>query len=337
MPISANVQALIADLPADSPAAGSASESAAPAPPEDGVSGADPAVAPGGAPANEDPAAADRETKRSLLSEKLAEVRERRRAASLEKQARERAERAKSDSETAAAERAKWEKLRNGTFVEGMRELGRDPREVLEEMKREALEAGTPAAEIRRMQERFDGELRKVLTEQVEPLKKTIEQLQAEREEAAAREVETRFVSDFERTVKADDYRPLIVEYGEERLFDLVRGFYDRPGSIVRHAKALGVDLTHDDGRFSMREALTVLKRAQDEHEAQKQRRAQAVATPTQAGQGVPEKKPTVNGAAPATNPLGNEPASSRASANVQAPRLTRQQRVQKLIDGDGT
>jgi hypothetical protein len=344
MPTAAAIEAAIqfatgSDSASDSPQASPASGG------DSGAESAPDAVAtPQSPPAAQPPNGADRsteearETKRSLLSERLAEVRERRAAARLDRQAREQADHAKKDREAAAAERAKWEGLRNGTFLDGMKALGKDPREVFEQMKQEAVEAGKPEAQIRQMQERFD----KLLAETVEPLKKTIEGLREEKKQTEAREQareeSARFSADFDRTMQSPDFAPLRIEYGDERLVSMVRSFVTNPGSIVQHAKALKVELTHDDGRFSMREALTVLKRAQEEHEAQKQRRAQAVAPPSQPAPAPAGKKPTVNGTQErADNPLGNEPASSRASnATGKSPSESRRQRVQRLIDEGG-
>lgn len=325
MPLADNVAAMLADLPEE---AGSDPES--------------PEATPLPAASGSEPAATvvetdDKQAKRELLAAKLADIRERQQARALERQARGHVSKAKEDADAAAAERAKWEGLRTGTFVDGMRALGKDPREVLEQMKTEALKAGTPEFQISQMQERFDAELKRAISEHVEPLKKTIEQLTTENAEKDAAALDSRFGADFERTVQVEDFRALRVEYGEDRLFSMVRGFLASPKTLVTNAKALGVDLTHQDGRFSMREALTVLRRAQEEHEAQKQRRAQAVATPNPAGQGAPEKRPKVNGTVEVpSNPLGNTPASSRASGAPVEPRLSRRERVQRLADEDG-
>jgi hypothetical protein len=277
-------------------------------------------------------------TKHELLQEKLAHVREQRQAQQIAKRAKAEADATKTDREAAKAERAKWEALKNGTFLEGMKALGRDPREAFEQMKDEAINAGKPEYQIKQMQERFDAALK----EAVEPLKKTIEELTAERAQAKqeqdAREHNARFSSDFATQIKSPDFLGLVIEYGEERLESMVRGFVTNPGTIEKYAKALGVDLTHADGRFSMREALTVLRRAQEQHEAQKQSRVQKNATPSQAASAPAEKKPTVNGTTERSgNPLGNQPASSRASTDApKRPRTTRAERIEKLIKEDG-
>lgn len=321
-----------ADSPADpapvspAPKTDSTGESA----PADGGAVGDNAAKP--SPGAADPASEERKTKHALLEEKLAHVRERRAADRIEKKARETAAKAEQDAKVAAEERGKWESLKSGTFFEGIKAQGRDPKAVFEEMKQEAIKASTPEAQIERMQALFDKQLR----EAVEPLQKRVDELTEREKELLEREESTTFRADFTAEVQADAYKSLRIEYGDDRLFRIADGLKKNPAQLRAYARELKVKLTYDDERFTMQDILGVLRRAQDSHEEEKQRRAGQFAPPqAQATPAAVEK--TVNGTVqPAANPLGNAPASSRATNEAAKPRLTRAQRVQKLADGDG-
>lgn len=330
--IAARVQALsatVATEPSAEPSAGagSASESTDTAPPAVEASGAE------SAPAADAEAAPDvQKTRHELLAEKLAAVREKRRADRYGERARREASAAETDRKVAAEERAKYEGLKNGTFLETIKALGKDPRVVFEEMKHEAIEAGTPEAQVRRMQEQFNVQLH----EAVEPLKQTVEELRKERDELRAREAGLRVQGDFQRVVADEDFLPLRVEYDDERLFAIADNLRQHPDNLIAHARRLQVRLTRDDGRFTMRDILNVLKAQQDEHERGKQERgAKLRPAQQQAAQATADSK-TVNGTTDRRigNPLGNNLASERASGASSKPRLTRNERIQKLIAG---
>lgn len=338
MPLAANIEAAISKEVGSASASESAQTSPAPvvdsgaeSAPADGIN-QEPAQA--GEPPRPSAGADVQKTKHELLREKLAAAREERAAKRLSQEA-------KADREAAAAERQKFEGLKNGTFLDTIKALGKDPREVFEEMKREAIEAGKPEAQIRIMRQRFDAQLKEALEsvkKETEPLKSEVERLRREKEDLEAREKErelmTRFSSDFSAQIKSDDYRDLRVEYGEERLLGMVRSFLTKPEALQHYARQYKVDLTHDDGRFSMREALTVLKRAHAEHEEQKSARAKSSSAPSQAAPAQADKQPTVNGTR-AENPLGNSPASARSSNDSpKKPRLSRKERIERLVNG---
>jgi hypothetical protein len=299
------------------PAAGDGSEA-------DSASGASsPAAPPDGATTPEAPTS-DPAVKRQLLEEKVAALREARRAAQIEAKARRAAAEAAADRKAAAEERAKFDGLKNGTFLETIKALGQDPRQVFEEMKREAIEANAPEAQIRRMQERFDAQLR----EQLEPLQQTIEELRAEKEQAAARAHEAQMRADFSAHVQA--YPKLREEYDDADLERLARRFVSEPDALYMHAESLGLTLPPD--RFTMRHILDVLQATQDAHEQKRQQRRAAIAPNPQATPAPPVAR-TVNGTSAVTT-LGNDFSSTRASEST--PReLTRDERVALMIRGE--
>ena len=301
-----------ADAPDDA-TSDSATATEAGAPPAGQV-----AVAESGA----EPVAVDetRATKYALLEEKLAEARDRRKAQRIADEARAERKRAKADGDAAAQERAKWEALKSGNFKDAITAMGRDPRKVFEEMAEEARTAGTPEAQMAAMRASFE----KQIADVTEPLKKTIEQLQREKQEGDAREETARFGSDFARAIQDPVYNALREEYDDDQL--------------LTFAHTVKRDLTAQGKRFNVLDVLGVLKKAQDEHDAKKQARRTRLQTATQspAAQAASEK-PTVNGTAERRNAaatLGNDLASTRASG---APRLrtTRAERIRRLADGE--
>jgi hypothetical protein len=275
----------------------------------------------------------EQKTRQELLQERLAAVRESRREQRLGSRLKEQTAQAEADRKAAAEERSKWEALRNGTFLEGMKALGKDPRTAFEEMKEEARLAGTPEAQLAKMQERFD----KQLSEIVEPLKKRVEEL-TEREKAAqAREVAQGIARDFEGAIADEAFIDLRVEYDDAKLFGIVQTMIEEPKLFHRHAKEQGYKLTRADGRYTMKDILSVLKAAQDEHDrGKKERSAKLRPAATQAPQ-VQGGQKTVNGTTDTRNAgsaLGNDLASARTNGAKPPTRLTRQQRVQRLIEG---
>jgi hypothetical protein len=258
-----------------------------------------------------------------VYAEKLREVRERRAASKAIKEAkahRERAEAqaskltadAQADREAAAKEKARWEGLKSGSFLEGIKAAGRDPREAFAEMQREALEAGTPEAQMRRMREEIDRQM----SETVEPLKKTIEQLTKERDEAQADAEARLFSQDFEGEVKADAYRELRIEYDDERLLAHAKRFRDRPAFFYEMAKEHQVRLTDPTTGFTMVDILNVLSAVQARHREGTETRRAAYAPPSSAAE-QPAPSPTVNGTAARPNAgqtIGNDLATARAA-----------------------
>lgn len=344
---------------ADVPKAGSAPDASAGAPPpgnassSESASGATQATAPskdGAAVASTAPDASTVE--HDLLKEKLAKVREERQARRLGESAkahRERAQReadaAKEDRAAAAKERATWEGLKNGTFMDGVKAMGRDPRVVFAEVQAEALKAGTPEAQIARMQSEFERQLAEMVTNTVEPLKKTIEELTEERKVHAAEAAHRAFASDFHRHVEDPAYESLRDEYPDDRLLDIADGMRANPRHFYAQAARLRVKLQDPASGFNMRDILQVLKAAQDEHETGKttRRTARTATNPSTAAQQAPTANPTVNGTAERRNAgattIGNDLASSRASdAGPQlrgtTPGARIRERVRKLAGG---
>jgi hypothetical protein len=291
---------------------------------------------------NVDDTAQEREMKRRLLEEKLAAVRAQNRERKLKAEARTAAEQAAADRKEAAAERAKYEALRTGTFKETLEALGRDPREVFKEMQREAIEAGTPEGEIRKMRADFErqmGEKLKPLQETIDELKRQNEDLLEERRRINAEQARQAFFADFDASVKDAKWVDLRIEYGDKRLYRLVEGMKDNPNALRQHARELGVKLTYGDGRFNMQDIFNVLDAAHKAHDTEKKQRRDQMQAPT-ASQGAPPQAPanakTVNGTAErrnAANPLGNDTAATNASAPVKAARLSKQGRIDRAIN----
>lgn len=276
-----------------------------------------------------------------LFAEKLAILREQRasdRSIQTAKQRQEEAAKlaaeAQADREAAAATRAKWERIgTDGTFLDGIRELGRDPVAEFKRMQQEAIEAGTPEAEIKRVTARFE----KQIAEQVEPLKKTIAELQAEREALRTQTTEQGFASDFAGTIKAGEYDNLRDFYSEDALLGRARVLRDDPEQFRSYAEQYKVPLTEPDGSFTMQDILNVLKSAHDEHmtEAEKRRAARTAATPAPGGPSAPPLSPTVNGTEARRNAgvttIGNDLATERAADGKFVPRgSTAAQRIRE-------
>ncbi len=348
MSIADKVASLVSSADGDVPGAGPAPDAAAGSPTTGATSGAGSAPdAPQDAGSPKPAVAAPGATNpvHELLLEKLAKTREERRSQRVLESARQQrdaigreAEAAKVDREAAAAERARWENLKSGNFLDGIKASGRDPAKVFAELQREAVEAGTPEAQMRRMRDEFDRQL----AEQVGPLRKTIEDL-TEREKSAKAETEQHaFASDFTRTVSDDAYGALRDEYPDERLLSLADGFRSNPNALRAQAARLGVRLPDPQIGFTMKDILNVLKAAQDEHEAGKttRRAARTATNPSTAAQQAPTAQATVNGTAERRNAgastLGNDLASSTASTakpslNGMTPAARVRERVRRM------
>jgi hypothetical protein len=267
--------------------------------------------------------------KRALIEEKLHAQREKRKAAGLSSQARADREAAAQARAAAEAERGRYESLKQGTFKQTIEALGRDPRAVFEEMQREAIEASTPEAELRKLRADFERQM----GEQLRPLQETIDALKAERQQLAAREYEMSLAAAFQSTVTDAKYLDLRAEYGDEGLHAYVKKFDRDPAMFIAAAKQYAVPLTDPSQGFTMQEILDVLKAAQDAHDRGKQERRQKLMPASAPGQTQPGKPPTVNGTAARSNagtPIGNDLASERAAPTRK---MSRAERIQAEID----
>jgi hypothetical protein len=256
------------------------------------------------------------EARNLLFNEKLKTQREKTAALRIRQQAKAEAralrEQAAKERETAAAEREKWERIgRDGSYLDTLKELGRDPRAEWEKMNREAIEASTPEAQAKRDREA----LRRELSDEIHPLKEEIAKLRAEREELSKQAEAHRLQTSFTSTLGAPEFKDLRIEYGDEQLLDHIRALIKAPEVLYETAKKRNVQLTDPEKGFTMQEILRVLAAEQAAHNAGKQTRAAAMSPPEpQSGQ------PTVNGTAPRRNAgtaVGNDLASQRASAKA--------------------
>lgn len=316
-------------------AAASASEATS-----DALAAPPPAGEPSGAASGAEERGADvadeAATKHRLLEEKLREVRERRQAQRLGERAKREKEAAEADRAAAAEERKKLEALKTGSFKDALIAMGRDPLATFEEMAAEAKEAGTPEGQIKAMRAQFEREMRAT----IEPLQKQIEELKS-RDEAARRELEAQraaavdaqFQSDFVRALREPEFSPLLVEYEPETLLQVAQSLRDKPEQLFGHARRLGVRLTGSQGQFTMLDILRTIAAHQSEHEkAREARRARYQTANPGTQQTVNGTSARTNAATSATSALGNNAASSR-STDASKPRLTRRERVQRLID----
>jgi hypothetical protein len=336
MPIdfSSRVEAMVAEVSGDGAAPEAAGEPVTPgasAPPDVPAGEGSPAAS--AAEAIRTPEQIETErvlaAKRAVIEEKLAAQREKRMSARLQQQAAEDRRIAAAEREAATKERARYDSLKQGTFRETIAALGRDPREVFEEMQREAIEASTPEAELKRLRADFE----KQMGEKLQPLQETIEELRREREALAAQANHSRMVGAFQSEVADPAYIDLRAEYDDAGLFAYVRDFVKNPQSLIAAAREYGVQLTDPSQGFTMREILNVLKSAQDAHDRGKQERRSKFLPASAPGQTQPGKPPTVNGTAARSNagtPIGNDLADERAAPPRK---LSRKERIQAEID----
>ncbi len=212
---------------------------------------------------------------------------------------------------------------------EGIAAMGRDPGKVFEEMQREAIEASTPEAELKRMRADFERQM----GEKLAPLQETIEALKREREEMANQSYESNLVGAFKATVTDPAYIDLRAEYDDQGLFEYVQHFDKNPTAFFAAAKHYGVRLTDPSRGFTMPEILGVLKAAQDAHDRGKQERRSKLLPASPPGQTQPGKPHTVNGTAARSNagtPIGNDLATERSTPSRK---LSRKERIQAEID----
>lgn len=342
MPNLAKIAAIETKLGIDSAVSESTPEGT-PAPPDapSGVGSAaagNPAAgdAPGGGDAA--PAAVDH----SELERKLAQDRARREEKARRKRIIDDEAAAKRAREEAEAEKAKWSGVgKEKTFLETIKALGKDPVQAFEEMKKEALAAGTPDAKIEALERVFSGRveaLEKQLAEERDARATEKKTASEERQRAQAAHEERAFQTDFSDTLKESTYESLLEEYEPRQLYPFVADMRDNRDKLFASAKALGVGLTFKDGRFNMQDILNVLKAQQAAHFAriEEQRRKKGAAPQTSiAGNRKPAegKSPTVNGTAErnAGTSLGNSVASARATDAVSHKGESREQRIQRL------
>lgn len=258
-----------------------------------------------------------------VLAEKLRATRERNAATEERKRAkRDREEakraRAKVDEDRGALEkeRLEWSDLsKNGSILDKVKAAGGDVRQTFEAMKEEAIKAGQPEALVEKLSKKFDTELAAARKE-VEDLRK---ERDAEKKTAADQATLHRFATDFSRNIVAPEFAELRVEHGDQRLFALADNLRNDTDAAVAYASQFGVRLTNPAAGLTMREILSVLKAAQEEHEREKTTRRTASTatterTPTTAG----SDPATVNGTAERRNAgprnIGNDLATSTAT-----------------------
>lgn len=328
-----------------------APDPSAAAPPDGTGSGAGSAPADaatdGGGAAPADPPASPGATTFSAaeVRAKLEADRQRRAERARAKQAEEDRAAAKRAREEAEAERAKFKDLGKGkSFLETIKELGKDPREAFEEMKREALLAGTPEGKIEALQRAFDQRLEALDAElKAEKEARAAERTarEAEQKRIAEEQQQAAFVSDFKRAYQDPRFESLATEYPPERLHAIVASLATHPDTLFDHAAELGVDLTSDDGSFTMIDIFNVCLKTQERHQAyadEQRRKREAAPQTSQGGQQRPEaKKPPVNGTVErkAATVIGNDVATERASDPPKR-KESREERLRRLGDKYG-
>lgn len=268
----------------------------------------------------DDGAAVDRDE----LQAKLVADRARTRAKQLRRQAKADSEAAAKAKADADAELARWKALgKDQSFLDAIKAAGHDPRQVYEQMRQEALKAGTPEARIEALEKKHAAELEAIRAE----LKKRDDEAAEREEKAKAAEkaaAEARhaqmFEADFRKALGVKEFAPLLEEYEPEQLFGLATKLFREPRTLFEHAKSLKVNLTARDGTFTMQDIFQVMRAMQAAHHARMQRRTQGAAPQTRDAPVTqePEANTTVNGTAerkagPPTT-IGNDIATSHAS-----------------------
>jgi len=304
-----------AESAVESPSAPPAGGSAAGSAPADEALSATTATSPGAT--NEPPLDHDE------LRAKLDADRERHRAKELRRKAKADADAAAKTKAEADAELAKWKAIgKDQSFLDALKAAGRDPREVYEQMRQEALKAGTPDARIEALEKKYAAELEGLRAE----LKKRDDreaEREKEREEqekrsAAAREDRV-FQGDFQHVSARPEFATLLEEYDPPQLFALANSLRRNPETLFAHAKSLKVGLTSKGGNFNMLDIFRVMHATQAAHRARaaakKTAAPQTSETPAQGS----EANRTVNGTAerkadtPTT--IGNHIATSNAAS----------------------
>lgn len=296
------------------------------------------AAAPSGEPASTSPEAPIAPDE-SELRAKLERDRERREARAAIRKAKLEAEARTKLEKELAEERSKQAALKGKPFLERLKEEGQDPRTVFEQMKAEALKAGTPEARIEALEKANEARVAALEAQ----LKAITDAREQEQRAIAAERQERAFERDFSKALEIPAVKPLLDEYDPEDLLDIVRGMRD-PELLSAHAERLGVDLgvdlTDPDAEFNILHIFQVLRAQHDAHHAKKQRRQQQAAPQTsQPGtQPAEAKKPTVNGteARNAGTTLSNDLAATSAVAAPDHNGEDHKARLKRLIEQFG-
>lgn len=291
------------------------------------------AAPPTGAP---DPDAEVRAKRIALFEEKLAKQREERKAGRLAEEASRLKKEAEADREAAAKERADLTEGKKN-YKKFFEANGMNAEQAYRELYREMMEAGTPEAQIRSMQDAFKTQqdaLKTELEAQVTPLKEELERLRAEKSQTDAHLHEQKLTQLYGHASTDETFLEVRAEYGDRDVFNLVRDWDKNPEALFEAAKSYGVSLANPGEGFTMREALSVIKAVYDQERTQReQRRARLIPPKTEPADQQPAKRPsTVNGTSERRNAgttITNDLASSRASSGR---RLSRQERVEELV-----
>ncbi len=221
----------------------------------------------------------------ALFEEKLVASREKREAQRVVERAKAARKEAANERRLAQEERAKYDGLKEGSFKDTLKALGRDPQKTFEEMSREAIEYSTPEAAAKREQVRIDAKL-----EELKARQDAIDKREADQAaEVAARAEQSRLITHFQKAAEDPAFGALRIEYPDEVLLDHAQHYAAHPAELRKHAAAYGVRLTDPHGRFTMHELLQVLSAAQAAHDTAKQTRS-AARRPAEAQAGKPPR-----------------------------------------------
>lgn len=299
-----------------------------------------PALASDASLAPETPPSPDAEVRSkrlALLEEKLAEQRERRQAARLAEEAARLKKEAEAEKEAAAKVRADLAEGKKN-YKKFFEANGMNAEQAYRELYREMMEAGTPEAQIRQMQDVFKAQQEALKTELEAKMTSLSEELAREREEKAQTQAhlrEQKLLHTFARESADETFLEVRAEYGDQEVFQLIRDWDKNPEALFDAAKNYGVSLANPGEGFTMREALGVIKAVYDHDRTQReQRRARLLPPKTEPADSQPaERTRTVNGTSEKRNAgktITNDLASSRASSGRQ---LSRKERIEALAE----
>jgi hypothetical protein len=276
-----------------------------------------------------------------VLRAKLQRDREKRAIADERRRLKAERDQVERDKQEAQAVRDKWAKLgKEGSIIDRVKEAGGDPREVFEAMKREALEAGTPEAQIAKVTSTFEAKIAALEAKLAESEKAR----ETEKQQIAAAQAAQVFETDFQRAYSDKAFASIAAEYPDPAdVFPIVAAMKENPDALFQTAEALGVDLgvdlTDPDATFNMSHIFRVLVAQQAAHEAKKQRLTKS-AEPPQSPPVPPAeaKKPTVNGAEArkAGTTIGNDLAASSGGAPPDTSHEDHKARLKRLIEKYG-
>lgn len=310
-------------------------ENANAAPPAAGASPAGSAAAPAPVVEVDEEAKRARELKLAEMEQRLAKMREKNGLRRLREYAKQEREKIESEKRTVAEQKQLYDGLKGGTFKETLEKLGRDPRQAFEEMQREAVEAGTPEAEIKRMRAEFERQLQEKLAP-LEDVKKELAALKQERERDALEARSAKLESVFLRSVQDAKYTDLRVEYDDAGLLPYVKHLDDNPDQFFALARKHNVRLTNPAKGYTMSEILDVLAAEQAQHRKGLEERRARLAPQVEAqvrGSEAKLQPPAVNGTTSrnAGSTITNDLASTTATRTSR--RLTRQERIDAEIE----